>query len=153
MMRRVVASIGTASPRPMPATAVFTPTTRPRPSTSAPPEFPGFSAASVWMTLSTTRWALPERTGSDRPSADTTPAVTDPANPYGLPIATTSCPTRSAAASPSVAGARSRPSVRSRARSDSASAPTTSKCISRPSTNDATPSRVAPSTTCAEVTR
>ena len=94
-MRRVVALIGTASPSPTPATAVLMPTTRPRPSTSAPPELPGFSAASVWMTSSTTRAAAPARVGSERPSAETTPAVTEPAKPCGLPIATTSWPTRS----------------------------------------------------------
>src|ERR671923_182793 len=43
---RVVALIGTARPRPMPATAVLIPTTRPPPSASAPPELPGLSAAS-----------------------------------------------------------------------------------------------------------
>src|SRR6266511_1163635 len=63
MIRLVTSSMGTARPSPMPATAVFTPTTRPDPSASAPPEFPGFSAASVWITLSTTRWFLPDREG------------------------------------------------------------------------------------------
>ena len=92
MIRRVAPLIGTASPSPTPATAVLTPTTRPRPSPSAPPELPGFSAASVWITLSTMRPAPRGPTGSERPSADTTPAVTDPAKPYGLPIATTSWP-------------------------------------------------------------
>ena len=56
---RVVALIGIASPRPTPATAVLIPTTRPRPSTSAPPELPGLSAASVWMTSSTIRVVSP----------------------------------------------------------------------------------------------
>ena len=88
----------------MPATAVLTPTTSPSPFTSAPPELPGLSAASVWITLSMMRTSLPARAGSERPSADTTPAVTEPANPWGLPIATTSWPTRSRSASPSVAG-------------------------------------------------
>ena len=58
-IRRVVALIGTASPSPIPATAVLMPTTRPRPSTSAPPELPGLSAASVWMTSSMMRVAPP----------------------------------------------------------------------------------------------
>src|SRR2546428_485604 len=44
--------------------------------------------------------------GSERPSADTPPAVTDPAKPFGLPIATTSWPTRSLSASPSSAAVR-----------------------------------------------
>ena len=39
----------------MPATAVLMPITRPRRSARAPPELPGLSAASVWMTFSTTR--------------------------------------------------------------------------------------------------
>ena len=51
------------------------------------------SAASVWITFSTIRVAEPERVGSERPSAETTPAVTEPANPFGFPIATTSWPT------------------------------------------------------------
>ena len=58
--------------------AVFTPMTCPWASTSGPPEFPGFSAASVWMT-SSTRWPVLVR--SDRPSALTTPAVTVQSNP------------------------------------------------------------------------
>ena len=74
----------------MPATAVLMPTIRPAESARAPPELPGFSAASVWMTSSITRPAPPERVGSDRPSALTTPAVTEPARPSGLPTATTS---------------------------------------------------------------
>ncbi len=100
MILRVASLIGTARPRPTPATAVFTPTTRPALSTSAPPELPGLSEASVWIRLSITRTAWPERAGSERPRADTTPAVTEPAKPLGLPIATTSWPTRSSSASP-----------------------------------------------------
>ena len=62
---RVASLIGTARPRPTPATAVLTPTTREAPSASAPPELPGFRAASVWITFSTSRPAEPERVGSD----------------------------------------------------------------------------------------
>ena len=65
--------IGTASPSPTPATAVLTPTIRPRLSASAPPLLPGLSAASVWITSSTTR---PAPVGNERPSAETMPAVT-----------------------------------------------------------------------------
>ena len=54
------------------------PMTRPRESASAPPELPGLSAASVWMTFSTSRLDRPSRVDSDRPSALTTPAVTVP---------------------------------------------------------------------------
>ncbi len=95
MIARVAAVIGTARPRPTPAIAVLTPTTWPSPSASAPPELPGFNAASVWITSSITRATPLARTGNERPSAETTPAVTEPAKPCGLPIATTSCPTRS----------------------------------------------------------
>ena len=91
MIARVAALIGTASPSPMPASAVLIPTTREALSTSAPPELPGFSAASVWITSSTIRRGPPRApTGSERPSPLTTPAVTELANPCGLPIATTS---------------------------------------------------------------
>jgi hypothetical protein len=58
---------------------VLIPTTRWRPSTSAPPLLPGLSAASVWITSSMIRVAAPARAGSERPRAETTPAVTDPA--------------------------------------------------------------------------
>ena len=143
--------IGTARPSPTPATAVLMPTTRPRPSARAPPELPGLSAASVWMTLSTTRTFAPDRVGNERPSADTTPAVTDPVKPCGFPIATTSWPTRRASASPSSAGTRSRASTRKTARSESGSLPTTSKSSSRPSTKEARPRPSVRATTCAEV--
>jgi hypothetical protein len=53
------------------------------------------------MTLSMIRTRRPSRAGSDRPSPDTTPAVTEPASPIGLPTATTSCPIRRVSASPS----------------------------------------------------
>ena len=74
----MVALIGTASPRPMPATAVLMPISRARPSASAPPELPGLSAASVWITFSTMRLAEPWRVESERCSPLTTPAVTEP---------------------------------------------------------------------------
>ena len=125
MIRWVVALIGTASPSPTPATAVLTPITLPRPSASAPPELPGLSAASVWITLSITRTPRPAAAGSARPSAETTPAVTEPSNPCGLPIATTSWPTRRRSASPRSAGVSSSPSARTTARSESGSVPAT----------------------------
>ena len=77
---------------------------RPVESARAPPELPGLRAASVWMTSSISRVRRPSRTGSERPRAETTPAVTEPARPSGLPTATTSWPIRRASASPSVAG-------------------------------------------------
>jgi hypothetical protein len=148
MIRRVVAFTGTAMPRPTPATAVLMPTTRAPESASAPPEFPGLSAASVWMTSSISR----PRAGRDRPSALTTPAVTEPASPSGFPTATTSCPTTSWSASPSSAGSGVGPFARSTARSDSGSAPTTANGADVPSENDAVP-LVALPTTCALVSR
>src|ERR671925_1041431 len=77
----------------------------------------------------------------------------EPPNPCGLPIATTSWPTRSCSASPSLAGTRSLACARRTARSDSGSAPTTVKSSSRPSTNEARPRPRPPPTTCAEVRR
>src|SRR5258708_12230815 len=92
MIFRLVELIGTARPSPMPATAVLIPTTRAPESARAPPELPGFSDASVWMTSSTRRTADPPWFGSDRPTALTTPPVTDPATPIGLPPAPTTYP-------------------------------------------------------------
>jgi hypothetical protein len=128
------------------------PTRRAFPSASAPPELPGLSAASVWITFSTIRTVDPDRVGSDRPRAETTPAVTEPPKPCGFPIATTSCPTRNDVASPSSVATRSRASVRRTARSESGSAPTTSARKVRPSVNVAV-ARRARATTCAEVSR
>ena len=53
--------------------AVLMPTTSPCEDTSGPPELPGLSAASVWIRSSISR---PVRARSERPSAETTPAVT-----------------------------------------------------------------------------
>ena len=65
-----------ASDRPCAAmtTAVFTPMTDPLVVTSGPPELPGLSAASVWMMSSINR---PDRARIDRPTALTTPVVTE----------------------------------------------------------------------------
>src|SRR5437762_2355936 len=124
-------------------TAVLTPTTRPRASTSGPPEFPGFSAASVWITSSISR---PPTERNERPSALTTPAVTVLWKPSGLPIAMTSCPTRSAAESPNSATVSETGGTRMTARSVSGSSPTSSAATGRPSAN-ATSIRVASCTT------
>src|SRR5205814_2178324 len=80
------------------------------------------------------------------------PAVTLPPKPCGLPMATTSWPTRSRPASPSVAAMRSFVSVRSTARSLSGSRPATVNRRSLPSENESAPPR-ARSTTCALVSR
>ena len=86
-------------------TAVLMPITSPREDTSGPPELPGLSAASVWITSSIRR---PDFARKERPSAEMTPAVTVDSKPSGLPIATTSCPRLSALESPSFAVGRSR---------------------------------------------
>ncbi len=143
MIPRVVALIGTASPRPTPATAVLTPTIRPALSASTPPELPGLRAASVWITSSMTR---PDAVGSDRPSADTIPAVTLPASPSGLPIAShelADLQTRSVAPRDARGTASE---LLSTARSDSTSRPTTSAVTSVPSPKAAV-TVCAPSTT------
>jgi hypothetical protein len=69
-----------------PIIAVLMPTTLPLPSTNGPPELPGLSGASVWMTLSI---SLPDGLRRLRPSALTMPAVTVAWNHSGLPMATT----------------------------------------------------------------
>ena len=128
------------------------PTIRPRASASAPPELPGLRAASVWMTSSITRRLRPDQTGIERPSPLTTPAVTEPASPSGLPTAMTSWPTRRDSASPSSAGAAVGALPWTTARSESGSAPTTSTAVLVPSAKTAWPDW-APPTTWAFVSR
>src|ERR1700761_1358083 len=152
MILRVVVLTGTARPRPTPATAVLMPMTLASESARAPPELPGLRAASVWMTSSMSRAPPRPPAGMDRPRALTTPAVTEPASPSGLPTATTSWPTTSSSASPSSAGGGVGPAVRSTARSDRGSAPTTRKGAVVPSENAAVPLSACP-TTCALVSR
>ena len=103
--------------------AVLIPTTSPWDDTNGPPELPGLSAASVWIRSSISR---PVRARNERPSADTTPAVTVDSKPSGLPIAITSCPRLSFRESPSGAnGSVTLSLIRTRARSVSGSSPTT----------------------------
>src|ERR1700709_2723023 len=71
--------------------AVLMPITSADDDTKGPPELPGLSAASVWITSSMVR-PLAERI--ERPSAETTPDVTVDSKPQGLPIATTNWPRR-----------------------------------------------------------
>ncbi len=123
--------------------AVLMPMTRPRLSSSGPPLLPGLSAASVWMTLST-RWPVMLR--KLRPRALTTPAVTVESKPNGLPMATTSCPTRSSDELPSVACGSPDASAWTTATSVHGSAPTTRPATSRPSFRR-TRKRPAPRTT------
>ena len=113
-------------------TAVLMPTTSPREDTSGPPELPGLSAASVWITSSISR---PVRARRERPSADTTPVVTVDSKPSGLPMAMTSCPRLSSLELPSAAaGSVTGASTRSSARSVSGSSPTTLAVRLLPST-------------------
>src|SRR5258708_2297494 len=102
-------------------TAVLMPMTSPREETSGPPELPGLRAASVWITSSISR---PDTLRSERPSADTTPAVTVDSKPSGLPIATTTWPRLRRALSPSTAdGVPAGRPVASRARAVAGSLP------------------------------
>mmetsp|Transcript_50420 Transcript_50420/g.163348 ORF Transcript_50420/g.163348 Transcript_50420/m.163348 type:complete len:257 (+) Transcript_50420:286-1056(+) len=130
--------------------AVLMPTTREAESTSGPPELPGLSATSVCTMSSMSR---PSFARSERPLAETTPAETVDANPSGLPMATTSCPTRSASESPSVANG-TEPGVCSRtsARSVATSRPTVVPRSTRPSVSVTLISDASP-TTCALLRR
>ena len=127
------------------------PMTRPLASSSGPPELPGLSAASVWITLSI---AKPLGAVSRRWSAETTPVVSVRSSPNGLPIATVGSPTRTEPESPRSSGVSSRSSpstsTRSSARSVSASFPTSVAATVWWSEN-VTRISVAASTTCAFV--
>lgn len=146
MIRREVALTGTARPSPAPATAVLMPTILPRASASAPPELPGLRAASVWMTSSIIRRLRPDQTGMERPSPLTTPAVTEPESPSGLPTAMTNCPTLSDSASPRSAGVTVGALPCTTARSESGSEPTTSTAVRVPSAYTALPPWAPPTT-------
>ena len=127
----------------------LTPITRPVASSSGPPELPGLSAASVWMTSSI---ANPLGAVMRRWSADTTPVVSVRSNPNGLPIATVGSPTRTAEESPSSSGWSILPFglTASTARSVSGSLPITRAVTVRWSEND-TRTSVEEATTCALV--
>ena len=94
-------------------TAVLMPITSPREDTSGPPELPGLSAASVWITSSIMRPVVARRL---RPSAEITPAVTVDSKPSGLPIAIASWPRRSRLESPSGANGKAARGVRAQQR-------------------------------------
>jgi hypothetical protein len=113
---------------------------------SGPPEFPGFTAASVWM--NGTRFSC----GRSRPFALTMPAVIVLSRPNGLPMATTHSPTLSFSGSPIVTFGRSFASILSSATSVRLSAPMTFALYSRLSVS-LTVTSSAPSTTCALVMR
>ena len=143
---------GPRDPRPTPATAVLMPTTRPRESASAPPELPGLSAASVWMTFSTSRLRRAVA-GRERPAERA-----DDARRHGAGEAERIAdrddelpdlePGRVAErCRPGRRRRRGRPRDRRAGRG-----PTTRNARSAPSTNVAVPLSV-PATTCADVTR
>jgi hypothetical protein len=139
--------IGMAKPTPLfarePSVAIcaLMPITRPWPSSSGPPEFPGLMAASVWITSSIEK---PLGDSISRPSAETIPVVTEPSSPNGLPSAIVDSPTRRPFESPSSSG--SSPSMSSGSTSSSAmsvdgSVPRTS--ASTGSTSSATRTRTS----------
>ena len=97
--------MGTANPMPAnaswpsgSASATTMPMTMPRPSSSGPPELPGLTAASNWISP----LRLPVSVSAVRSSPETTPEDTLSVRPSGLPIATTDAPT--SAPPPRVAG-------------------------------------------------
>mmetsp|Transcript_4572 Transcript_4572/g.16922 ORF Transcript_4572/g.16922 Transcript_4572/m.16922 type:complete len:296 (+) Transcript_4572:1891-2778(+) len=155
---RRACAMGTAKPMPSAwrAVAVLMPTTRPNSSHSGPPELPGFKATSVWMnrTREPQRGAraAPNDSDSDRRKLETMPRVTVLSSPMGCPMATTQSPTRSVASSPSAAAFRSAGgrSKATTARSVDSSSPSTVASRASPSART-TPTRTAPSTTCALV--
>ena len=108
--------------------AVLMPIRLPWASTRAPPELPGLMAASVWMKFSKVlmpRW--------ERPRAETMPMVTVWPTPKGLPMASTTSPTRMPSIWPkTMAGSLSALTL-STARSVSGSLPMTLALSLRPS--------------------
>ena len=144
---RVASLIGTARPRPMPATAVLIPMTRPSPSASAPPELPGLRAASVWMTLSTIRPGRVEGSGPGRHHARRDGA----SEAVRIPDRDDELADAQALGVAERGRGQAVASARSTARSESGSAPMSSALNSWPSTNDARTARRARSTTCADV--
>jgi hypothetical protein len=94
-----------------PATAVFIPITAPAASRSAPPEFPGLIAASVWIMLVKVSEELVDSLAAVtvRPSAETMPCVTvgvPAASPSALPMATVASPTWTKEEFPKTTGRR-----------------------------------------------
>jgi hypothetical protein len=125
------------------------PITSPRMLSSGPPELPGFTATSVWMNGTASRFGSPER--FSRLFAEMMPAVTVLAKPKGEPMATTHSPTRSLLMSPIFTVGRLVPSILITATSLRVSAPITFALNSRLSFMRTVISS-AFSTTCALVT-
>ena len=95
----------------MPATAVLIPTTRPWASAERAARVARVQRSVGLDDVVDDAHRRARARRERRPRAETTPAVTEPPNPCGFPIATTSCPTRRRLASPSSA-AREFPVVR-----------------------------------------
>src|SRR5579862_4473065 len=139
--KAVSAFPGTAAPSPF-TIMVLMPITRPRASASGPPELPGASRTSA----STQRCAPnPARL----PSRYTTPVVSAPMKPMGLPMAITNSPMRSALESPKLAAGRPLAVTCSVARSRRTSRATSRAGYSRPSHSR---TDASPRATCALVT-
>ena len=110
--------------------------TRPAESSSGPPELPGLTAASVWITSEIEK---PLGAWIWRCLAETMPLVTVRSRPKGLPIATTGSPTSVLSESPSSSAVRSFDSSTSRrATSEEGSAPTSSASRCSPSSPTST---------------
>ena len=120
------------------------PTTCPLALISGPPELPGFTATSVWM-----KGTMPS-SGSERPLALTTPAVTLFSKPNGEPMASTHSPTASWRVLPSGSVGKPLASILSTATSVLSSWPSTLALNSRRSVN-LTVTSSAPRTTWALV--
>ena len=110
--------------------AVLTPSTRPRPSSSGPPELPGLSGAVCWMTPSISRVACAQAAAD---GAEITPVDTVDSKPSGLPIATASWPGRSVSELPISTNGNADALARNTARSVAGSLPTTRASMRRPS--------------------
>ena len=120
------------------------PTTCPWALNSGPPELPGLTATSDWMK------GTELSSGSERPLALTTPAVTVFSNPKGEPMASTQSPARSAWLLPIGTVGRLCASIFSTAMSVFGSMPSTLALNSRRSVS-LTVTVLAPLTTCALV--
>ena len=127
-MTSFAVSTGTAKPMPVlpPADVriwALTPITRPRASSSGPPELPGLIAASVCRTLPIEKPSCSD--GIWRWTAEMTPVVSVRSRPNGLPIASAGSPTATSLEMPSSSACRSSPSgsTSSSARSVDGSAP------------------------------
>ena len=82
------------------------PSTRPRASSSGPPELPWLIAASVWIAPVVSK---PVSDWIERSSAEMTPTESDCSSPNGLPMAATGAPTCRSLVEPSGSGRSVRP--------------------------------------------